>query len=98
MRDKIAGETSVSGLIYGRDGENNFIEADGHCLLPPPQLGGCNVFQPSLFVAFCMSRRRRKMYYGHAHLSVCVSVRGPIPTLLHGPGCNSAQVSLLGEW
>jgi len=32
------------------------------------------------------------MYCGHARLcvcvSVCVSVRGRIPTLLHGPGCN----------
>jgi len=25
-------------------------------------------------------------------VSVCVSVRGRMPTLLHGPGCN------LGEW
>jgi len=43
-----------------------------------------------------VNRRRRKMYCGHARmcvcLSVCVSVRGGIPTLLHGPGCN------LGEW
>ena len=45
---------------------------------------------------FCVSRRRRKMYCGHARLCVCLfvclSVRGRIPTLLHGPGCN------LGEW
>jgi len=41
-----------------------------------------------------LSRRRREMYCGHAHLCVCVclSVRGRMPTLLHGPGCN------LGEW
>jgi len=32
----------------------------------------------------CVSRRRRKMYCGHARLSV----RGCTPTLLHGPGCN----------
>ena len=45
-------------------------------------------------VTFCLSRRRRKMYCGHARLCVClcVSVRGRMPTLLHGPGCN------LGAW
>jgi len=56
-------------------------------------------------ITFCMSRRRRKMYCGHAHLSVCVCVclsvclsvylsvcRGRMPTLLDGPGCN------LGAW
>ena len=45
---------------------------------------------------FCVSRRRRKMYCGHARLcvcvSVCLSVRDRTPTLLHGPGCN------LGAW
>ena len=44
------------------------------------------------FITFCVSRRRRKMYCGHARLCVCVSVRGRTPTLLHGPGCN------LGAW
>jgi len=43
-------------------------------------------------VTFCVSLRRRKMYCGHARLcvslSVCLSVRGRMPTLLHGPGCN----------
>ena len=46
------------------------------------------------FFTFCVSRRRRKMYCGHARLcvclsvcmSVCLSVRGRMPTLLHGPG------------
>jgi len=49
---------------------------------------------------FCVSRRRRKMYCGHARLCVCVSVhvyvclfvRGRTPTQLHGPRCN------LGSW
>ena len=39
-----------------------------------------------------VSRRRREMYCGHERLCVCLSVRGRMPTLLHGPGCN------LGEW
>jgi len=41
-------------------------------------------------VIFCVSRRRRKMYCGHERLclSVCLSVCGRTPTLLHGPGCN----------
>jgi len=41
-----------------------------------------------------VSRRRRKMYCGHPRLcvSVCLSVRGRTPALLHGPGCN------LGAW
>ena len=46
--------------------------------------------------AFRVSRRPREMYCGHARLCVCVcvcvSVRGRMPTLLHGPRCN------LGEW
>jgi len=41
-----------------------------------------------VIITFCVSRRRRKMYCGQACLSVCVSVRGRTPTLLHGPGCN----------
>jgi len=38
--------------------------------------------------------RRREMYRGHTRLcvTVCVSVSGRMPTLLHGPGCN------FGEW
>jgi len=39
-----------------------------------------------------VSRRRRKMYCGHTRLCVCMPVRGCMPTLLHGPGCN------LGAW
>ena len=46
------------------------------------------------FVTFHVNRRPREMYCGHARLclSVCVSVRGCMPTILHGPGCN------FGEW
>ena len=43
-------------------------------------------------VTFRVSRRRREVYICHARLCVCLSVRGRMPTLLHGPGCN------LGEW
>jgi len=42
-------------------------------------------------ITFRVSRRRREMYSGYAKrvcLSVCVSVCGRMPTLLHGPGCN----------
>jgi len=46
-------------------------------------------------ITFRVSRRPREMYCGHARLcvclSVCVSVRGRMPTLLHGPGCNLAE-------
>ena len=45
-----------------------------------------------LRLTFRVSRRRCEMYCGHPRLCVCVSVRGRMPTLLHGPGCN------LGEW
>ena len=49
-----------------------------------------------------VSRRRREMYCGHARLCVCLrlaivclrvclSVRGRMPTLLHGPGCNLGE-------
>ena len=42
-------------------------------------------------ITFRVSRRRREMYCGHARLcvcvclSVCLSVRGCMPTLLYGP-------------
>jgi len=42
------------------------------------------------------------MYCGLARLCVCLSVRGRMPTLLHGPGCNlesgrdAASCALLG--
>ena len=53
-------------------------------------------FLESTIIAFQVCHRRREMYCGHAHLcvcvSVCLSVRSHMPTLLHGPGCN------LGEW
>jgi len=39
-------------------------------------------------ITFRVSRRRREMYCGHARLCVCLSVRGRMPTLLHGRGCN----------
>jgi len=38
--------------------------------------------------------RVSKMYIGHAHLSVCLSVLGRMPTLLCGPGCNLGVVGL----
>ena len=47
-------------------------------------------------ITFRVSRKRREMSFGRARLCVCVSVclfvRGRMPTLLHEPGCN------LGEW
>ena len=62
----------------------------GHCLYRTQKSSS------RLFITFCVSRRRRKMYCGHARLcvclcvclSVCLSVRGRTPTLLHGTGCN----------
>jgi len=58
-----------------------------------------------LFVTFCVSRRRRKIYCGHARLCVCVCVfvclsvylsvclsAAVRPTQLQEPGCN------LGAW
>jgi len=46
-------------------------------------------------ITFRVSRRPREMYCGHVRLcvcvSVCVAVRGRMPTLLHGPGCNLAE-------
>jgi len=58
----------------------------------------CDIIIRHYIITFRVSRRRCKMYCSHAHLcvcvcvSVCVSVRGGMPTLLHGPRCN------LGEW
>jgi len=65
----------------------------------PPLFGPCLLWRRSpisstaeLLFAFRVSRRRREMYCGHARLRVCLSVRGRMRTLLHGPGCN------LGDW
>jgi len=54
----------------------------------------CDIIIRHYIITFCVSRRRCKKYCGHARLCVyvCLSVRGRMPTLLHGPGCN------LGEW
>jgi len=52
----------------------------------------CRTKQFSKQFTFRVNRRRREMYCGHARLCVCLSVRGRMPTLLHGPGYN------LGEW
>jgi len=35
------------------------------------------------------------MCIGHGRLCVCLSVRGRIPTLLHGPGCNLGNGNLI---
>ena len=40
--------------------------------------------QIGIFTFRAVSRRRR----ASVCLSVCMSVRGRMPTLLHGPGCN----------
>jgi len=44
-----------------------------------------------VLITFRVSRRRREMYCV-TRVCVCVSVRGRMAILLHGPGCN------LGEW
>jgi len=36
-------------------------------------------------ITFRVSRTPREMYCGHARLCVCLSVRGRMPTLFHGP-------------
>jgi len=71
-----------------------------HQMSPPQQLRQQTSNCSSLLVdtraihivTFRVSRRRREMYCGYARLCVCLSVRGRMPTLLNGPGCN------LGEW
>jgi len=51
------------------------------------------LFRQDEIITFRVSRRRREMYCGHARsLYVCLSLRGHMRTLLHGPRCN------LGEW
>ena len=65
------------------------------CFAVQCQIPQCTSWRAVIFT-FCVSRRRRKMYCGHARLcvcvslcvSVCLSVSGRTPTLLHGPGCN----------
>jgi len=49
------------------------------------------IFILTMFITFHASRRRRKMYCGHARLCVCLSVHGRMPTLLHRSGCNLAE-------
>jgi len=61
-----------------------------------PVYTSVGVWLHKFIITFCVSRRWRDMYYGHPRLCVYVSVRGRMPTLLHGPycdyGCN------LGVW
>ena len=56
-------------------------------------------------ITFRVSRRRREMYIGHARLSVRVSVRRRIPTVLHGrawlgvpPSCALLGGFAIGAW
>jgi len=50
------------------------------------------IFTRKILVTFRVSGRQREMYCVHARLCVCLSVRGRMPTLLHGSG------SKLREW
>ena len=40
------------------------------------------------YIMFHVRRSRGKVYIGHGHLCVCLSVRHCIPTLLHEPDIN----------
>ena len=51
----------------------------------PPVLGIFGWNELGLFVTL-REAYRGEMYSGHGRLSVCLSVRRRIPTLLHGPG------------
>jgi len=54
-------------------------------------LDRCTWLPSDNIITFRVSRRRREMYCGHARLCMCVclcvclSVRGRMPTVLHGP-------------
>jgi len=57
-------------------------------------LAGRNITQRLLFITFCVSRRRREMYTGHARLRVsvllCVSM-----SLAAFPQCMDPDVTLV---
>jgi len=83
-------DIQVSKLSHDRDMKNYVSRQSGDetCV---SRLYRCySVPRCSQIITFCASRRWREMYCGHARL--CLAVRGRMPTLLHGPGCN------LGEW
>jgi len=44
-----------------------------------------------IIATFRVRRSRGEMYIGHGRLCVGLSVPRHIPTLLHGPGCKSAE-------
>jgi len=47
------------------------------CILALCVVGNiCSLF--FVLITFCVSRRRRKMYYGHARLCVCLPVRAAV--------------------
>jgi len=54
----------------------------------------CFLVLKKKFITFRVRRRRHEMFSGHAHLCVCLSVyvRGRMPTLLNGPGCNLGAI------
>jgi len=67
------------------------------CCQFKPHWQYCNLLPSSIVIRICVvtfrvSCRRREIYFGHARLcvclSICLSVRGRMPALLHGPRCN----------
>jgi len=51
----------------------------------------------SYLITFRVSRRRREMYSGHAPLSVCLSVRGRMPTLTWAVVGDVLQLCTVGR-
>jgi len=89
----LAGFFSLKVLVHVHLGTaNNWLRFAAVSVVPKIRV--------SAFFTFRVSRRRREMYCGHARLCVsvclcpcvCLSVRGRMPSLLHGSGCN------FGEW
>ena len=75
-------------IIHTNTGMNHmWIHKFSTSCLGMPHNQQCNCFTSTemkcLVITFCVSRRRRKMYCGHARLCVCLSVRGRTVTREH---------------
>ena len=64
----------------------------GELKLHELELGSCKSSSP-LVITYCVSRRRRKMYSGHAHLCVCVSVCVCLSAAIRRHYCTDPDVT-----
>ena len=96
QRSKLRGDVDI--LYHQRAGANVHTThnlKDSHwlvvCWVLCDKVVGVTDLGNGFLTTFRVSRRWREIYIGHTCLSVCLSVLHHMPTLLHGPRCNSGE-------